>query len=170
MRPPIYEQFVVGRAKPQGSLNPILHKQTGKIITRQDPKVIDWRSTIQAAMAAHRPEMQAKGVAVRVAFIVLIAMPEGMYRQLNAAWKRHKRGKGPLPADLIPCNHGTGDADKLMRAIGDALTSWAYEDDCQISFGTTKKRYVRGQPGVLIRIWLDELTDDERALYKGEGV
>lgn len=56
------------------------------------------------------------------------------------------------------------DGDKLMRAIGDALTGIVYEDDGQVTSGTFRKRYGR-KTGVYIEITLDAPDENEETLF-----
>ena len=50
-----------------------------------------------------------------------------------------KRPKKPVSS--LPCTKGA-DLDKLARGLGDALTGYAYFDDCQIIYWGIKKEYV----------------------------
>lgn len=50
-----------------------------------------------------------------------------------------KRPKKPIAH--VPCTKGA-DLDKLARGLGDALTGYAYDDDCQIVMWHVLKDYV----------------------------
>lgn len=48
------------------------------------------------------------------------------------------------PKTDTPCTKGA-DLDKLARGLGDALTGYAYFDDCQIVKWSVMKSYVEGE-------------------------
>lgn len=64
-----------------------------------------------------------------------------------------KRPKKPI--STLPCTKGA-DLDKLARGLGDALTGYAYFDDCQIVYWGVKKDYVdaEAQEGVSFEVIL----------------
>lgn len=69
------------------------------------------------------------------------------------------RNAGTLkPSAPIWCE-GTPDADKLARAIGDALTGVVFKDDSQVAKWTIWKRY--GTPGAVINV---RTLDDARVV------
>jgi Holliday junction resolvase RusA-like endonuclease len=49
--------------------------------------------------------------------------------------------KPKKPISFVPCTKGA-DLDKLARGLGDALTGYAYFDDCQIVTWVVQKGYV----------------------------
>ncbi len=49
--------------------------------------------------------------------------------------------KPKKPISFVPCTKGA-DLDKLARGLGDALTGYAYFDDCQIVVWNVAKKYV----------------------------
>lgn len=57
------------------------------------------------------------------------------------------------PKFEVPAAKGRNDLDKLLRAVGDALTNVAYEDDGQITDARVRKRYaVDGRVGAQITV------------------
>jgi Holliday junction resolvase RusA-like endonuclease len=69
----------------------------------------------------------------------------------------HKRKSGNvLRADAPVYHASTPDADKLMRAIGDALSGVVYRDDSQLAVVTLVKYYTSSSEGAVIGI--KELT------------
>jgi Holliday junction resolvase RusA-like endonuclease len=55
--------------------------------------------------------------------------------------------------DDAPLYHsGTPDSDKLLRAIGDAMTGVVYHDDKQLAEVHVQKRYTDGAEGVQISV------------------
>lgn len=68
----------------------------------------------------------------------------------------------PAYVDALPVGHDTGDVDKLLRLILDALQdSGVLPDDCAVVDTVARKRYVDaapdpdvlGHPGVVIRLY-----------------
>jgi crossover junction endodeoxyribonuclease RusA len=69
--------------------------------------------------------------------------------------KSHLRTNGKLkPSAPIHCTSRVGDIEKLIRAVADALTGVAYEDDSQIVSLTSLRRYATTceREGVYIRL------------------
>ena len=60
----------------------------------------------------------------------------------------------PICASAPPFPTVKPDADKLLRALLDALTSQAWRDDAQVINASAAKRYATGDgPGVLVRLY-----------------
>jgi Holliday junction resolvase RusA-like endonuclease len=65
--------------------------------------------------------------------------------------KAHYRKNGTVLRDDAPCYHGsTPDADKLLRALGDAMTGVVYGDDRQLAKVEAIKTYTESSEGVEI--------------------
>ena len=168
MKQPIYDILVVGKPRTQGSMKAFTVKGTNRAVVVQGKAPKDWRDAIIAQMTTNRPPRQPKGTAVKLSLTFYLPMSDAMYHALGVAWRKNQKGKAGRPGDLFPINKRDGDDDKLLRAVQDALTSWAYDDDCQVSTCMIRKRFTRDRPGGHIRVWLDELKDEERALYETE--
>lgn len=51
------------------------------------------------------------------------------------------------------------DADKLLRAVGDALTGVVYRDDAQLTTVVVRKRWAKTE-GVLVELYFDHSDPD----------
>jgi len=156
------EFFVPGRAKAQGSLGSFKHPKTGKIVTPQNKNVISWRgvvATCAMSKMAGRALMQGP---VKIMMTFLIERPKCHF------------GSGKNSTVLKPdapkfaYGHSTGDGDKLMRSILDALTGVVWHDDCQAARWAGTKRYCGDfeKPGVYITVEQEEDTRYFNELYK----
>lgn len=112
--------FVPGRAKTQGSMvimgGRVRHERTGELAY--------WRSTVAGKardMFGGEYPPFTEAVAVRIEFV--LDRPKSV-----------SASKRPLPV-VKP------DLDKLIRAIGDALTGIAWKDDGQVTAWIANKRY-----------------------------
>lgn len=128
------EEFTVGRAvafvafgeaKAQGSQESRYVPSIGRAISHEKRPVLDWRRSVasQAAQALPVPWSLIDGPC---------ALDVTVYRP------RPKSAPGRVFPATAP------DADKLLRAIGDALTGILYRDDAQIVTATLRKRF--GEP------------------------
>ena len=116
---------VYGVPVPQGSKN----VYRGRLVEAQGKKLKDWREAVKkAAEDNYQGELIEGPVELQVIFY--ITKPKTVKREFPT-----------VPADL----------DKLIRAIGDALSGSVYKDDSQIISITADKRY--GDPaGAVITI------------------
>ena len=108
----------------------IKNKTTGKyraVITHDNKKTMPWRALIAAAASNATPTMIDGPVDITLTFIL------------------------PRPASVsvakrpMPCCKP--DLDKLERAVLDALTGIAYQDDAQVVALIATKRYTTGPDG-----------------------
>lgn len=124
---------VLGVAQPQGSLRSFRAK-TGAVITTSDnPRLKPWRQAIAAAAVERGVPMLEGAVGLDVTFY--LPRPRG-----------HFGARGlKLSAPVLPIVRP--DADKVMRAVQDALKGIAYRDDSQVTDPACHKRYcAEGQP------------------------
>lgn len=112
---------VEGRCATKGSANSFVDPRTGKKVWKADnSKLRSWtRDCKKAAMAAKVP---------------LIYKPHGVEMTVTVEFVRPKTAKQAVPS-VKP------DADKLLRAIFDALTGLAYADDSQVVSVAITKAY-----------------------------
>lgn len=117
---------VYGVPVPQGSKN----VYRGRLVEAQGKKLKDWREAVKnAAETNYQGELIEGAVELHVTFYV--TKPKTVKREYPS-----------VPADL----------DKLIRAVGDALSGTVYKDDGQIITISAQKRY--GDPaGCLITIY-----------------
>lgn len=161
MTAPLLTLTVHGVPAPQGSKKGFVHKNTGRVILReQSERLAPWRGEIthRALMAMARfPEAQDQrwllDEAVVVDMVFTFARPQSHYRT--------GRNKHLLRDDAPPRPIGPPDTSKLARAVEDALTdAGVWRDDARVvEYGRLAKVYVRedgdalDRPGVLIRLW-----------------
>lgn len=110
--------FARGLPKPQGS-----KRHVGNGVMRESARVKPWRDTIGWTAKANRVELIPGPVSVRLIFV----MP------------RPKRPAFRIPA-VAP------DLDKLCRAVFDALSGIAYEDDRRVVEVSARKVYTDEHP------------------------
>ena len=126
------EFFVAGAAAPQGSKR---HVGGGRMI-ESSKALAPWRTQV----AWEAPAAMAGRTILSGAIVV---QADFALRRIQAIRKSS------------PPHTRKPDLDKLLRAVGDALTRVVYLDDSQIvSYGESRKRYaaIGETPGVSIRI------------------
>ena len=118
---PSYTFTVFGRCATKGSANSFIDPRSGrKIWKASNKKLKSWTTDCKkAAMAARVP---------------LIYKPHGVQMTVTVEFVKPKTAKQVVPS-VKP------DADKLLRAIFDALTGLAYADDSQVVFVALVKQY-----------------------------
>jgi crossover junction endodeoxyribonuclease RusA len=117
---------VAGVPAPQGSKKALNHRHTGKtiLVEQSGPKLKAWRDVVTKTAAFYfRGQMITGPVSVQIVFF--LPRPASVGRVLP---------------DVRP------DADKLARAVLDALTGVAFADDAQVCDLFAGKRYA--PPGV----------------------
>ena len=112
---------IEGRCATKGSANSFIDPRSGrKIWKASNAKLNAWtRDCKKAAMAARVP---------------LVYKPHGVHMAVTVEFVRPKTAKQTVPS-VKP------DADKLLRAIFDALTGIAYTDDSQVVSVALTKAY-----------------------------
>ena len=136
---------VAGVAAPQGSKSLLGH---GALV-ESSKRVAPWRADVRAAaMSAMGDGWQPLTGAVDVDIEVFLPRPKSHYgtgRNANAV--KHT-------APLYPTGHNSGDADKLARAILDALTSaGVWLDDAQVVKLRASKHWATFTPATSIFVW-----------------
>jgi Holliday junction resolvase RusA-like endonuclease len=119
------------------------------IVVKQNDKVKAWRNVVSAvakkAMNGQRP---IEGP-VWIKTVFHLKRPKNHYR--TGKFSHLLRDDAPK----YPINKGTGDADKHLRSVLDALTDIVYVDDCQVVYPVSPKIYAETE-GVHVT-----LTDEE---------
>lgn len=131
---------VKGRPAPQGS-----KKHVGRgILIEVSKNVYSWRKYIKVTAKRLLPKPWHAKMGIHLEAEFLFKRP-----------KSHYRANGELkPLAPAHCKTRVGDLDKLVRALADALTGVAYEDDSQIISLKATKRYARKNEheGAIIRV------------------
>lgn len=142
--PPHLRVWVAGTPAPQGNKRPLRNKHTGKIALVESATVGTWRDDVRAAVRDAHVSCLDGPVWQELTFV--FARPKSHYRTgrnahlLRTAAPRYPQGR-------------VGDAEKLARAVNDALESaGVFRDDAQVVDQIVHKRYAeRGAiPGALI--------------------
>lgn len=143
--------FVSGKPETQGSKSAFGRIYTDKqgkqrvavAMAEQSKGLYAWRSAIGKVALLMRPkDWQTDGIYILSA---VFYMPRP---------KAHFSSKGQLKADAPVFHAKVGDADKLLRACGDALTKICYDDDALIVAASSVKVFcdpVDG-PGVHVTV------------------
>jgi crossover junction endodeoxyribonuclease RusA len=124
--PPLTLSFiVVGVAQPQGSTRAFMRPgMQFPVVTHDNPRLHQWRdlvaTTVSRTMEEHLIPLFLGPVALRVVFA--LPRPQSLPRRVVTHLK-------------------APDLDKLLRAIGDALTGVVYRDDAQIVELVGRKLY-----------------------------
>lgn len=119
-----------GRPRPQGSLRTISPLRDGKPVTvHADARIMDYRNDIQNTWVrdSHTPP-ETGDMLMHLTFWFI--RPDSHYKAAAPTLKREARTVLQPNAPMYMKNKP--DLDKLIRAVGDALTGFAYYDDKQV--------------------------------------
>lgn len=136
--------FVAGAPVTEGSLRSVGRRRNGSAILRHDraDELDVWRSTVALAAREAGVDYLPSGP---VLVDLLFALPRP---------KKHFGKKGLLKsAPRVPVVKP--DADKLARAICDALTGIAYHDDAQVTDLVCRKRYAASPPSSMTGVFIE---------------
>lgn len=129
-----YTFFAPGKPAPQGSKK--VHRYIkGRAILGESSAAVDpWRKVVAGCARRLQPEQWHAKLPVSLTLTFVFARP-----------KAHFRANGNLK-DNAPqhCVTRIGDLDKLCRAVCDALTGIAYDDDSQVFSLHAVRRYAVG--------------------------
>lgn len=143
--------FVSGKPETQGSktaFGRIYTDKTGRqrvatAMVEQSKGLYAWRASIGRVATIMRPKTwQTSGLFVLSA---VFYMPRPKY---------HFNARGELKQNAPVFHSAKGDADKLLRACGDALTKVCYDDDALIVAASSTKLFCdpADGPGALIKV------------------
>lgn len=132
----------IGIPQPKGSTKSFRHPHTGRIVTMSDnDKLKPWQRVIGTAAKVAGVRPHDGPCCVEATFI--LPRPKGH------TGKRGLRPSAPMRHTVKP------DGDKLLRALLDALTGIAWNDDAQVDSKLARKRWTDpGEAaGVSVAIW-----------------
>lgn len=154
---------VPGLPAPKGSLKCIGGRGgKGHVLIEDNPRTKTWRTTISNLVGralrtqGHPTPVHHQPVGAEITFT--LDRPKTHFRTgANAHLLRDD-------APSWPISHATGDLDKLLRLVLDALQdAKVLPDDCQVVEVATSKHYARGRavdgsdvlpwPGVVVRLY-----------------
>lgn len=154
---------IPGRAAPKGSMKCVGRRgRVAHVILESDQggHVKRWRENVAMWVRRRWPSDQhaAKGQPIGAEITFTLQRPTNHYGTGRNAGKLK-----PTYAGAMPVGHNTGDVDKLLRNILDALQDTdTLPDDCAVVEATTRKTFVDGPahvpdaldyPGVTIRLY-----------------
>lgn len=137
---------VHGEPQPQGSKTVARSKSGATHVREDNPDTQPWRNAVAAAARAAMLDTGADGVLLAGPLRLVAAFTFGRPRSHFGTGRNAGRLKpsAPTHCDKRP------DLDKLVRAIGDALTGTAVVDDAAVVELVATKRY--GSPACRITL------------------
>lgn len=154
------EAQVLGKPCTQGSLTSFTSKSTGKIVTPQNKRLLSWRQ--EAKHELRQSYLSLRGLKVGLFDGDVELRMSFVYERPKNHFHTSKKRFGELREDAPdrPTQKSYGDLDKLVRAVGDALTGVVLEDDSQIAQFCAHKTF--GSPAcVLVTV----LALDDQDVY-----
>lgn len=170
---PDFIRFSVrGLPIPQGSTKGFYNAATQHVhITTDNDKLKSWRNLVTTVLQDKAPEV-LWDVPVSVGLLFRLPMPKGktngpcrcshlpsFHRKVDG---KRMQCRGPQKRDDCPCPEyllarpwpsSKPDLDKLIRAIGDALTGTVLQDDSRIVAVQAWKEYgVPGVEGIVVKV------------------
>ena len=141
----VFRVFIPGKPEPQGLTKAFnIPGKRFPVVTSDNPVLKQWRAlavmTLQRAIPAGPVPVFSRGEAVEIGV-------EFVFPRLGA----HPKGAGKREPSMLV----KPDGDKLLRAVGDALTtSGIVADDSQIDRASFRKRYaaIGEAPGTHIAV------------------
>lgn len=152
------EFTVHGEPQPQGSKTIVQQRGRRPRVIEDNPETMPWRNAVAAAGAAAMNGRQLRSGPLRLRAVFVFPRPQAHFGT--------GRNAGRLkPSAPVYCRTRP-DVDKLLRAVGDALTGVVFRDDAQLVIVGAEKHY--GEPACA-HIVVDELElEDDRSAPEGE--
>ena len=141
--------MVLGHAAPQGSKTNMRQTfRSGKTINNtveDNPNVTPWRKEVRdAAWRAFQDGYQQTEPRALLDGPLLVTVTFIFVRPASHYGTGRNAGVLKESAPDYPIGAKSGDVDKLLRAIHDAMTGVVYRDDCQVALAQPGKYY--GEP------------------------
>lgn len=152
------EFTVLGLPQPQGSKT-IVQQSHRAVIREDNPKTAPWRSTVTARAHEAMNGRQLRSGPLRLRAVFVFPRPTGHF----GTGRNHGRLKPSAP---VYCRTRP-DVDKLLRAIGDALTGIVWRDDAQVVIVHAEKHY--GEPPC-VHVIVEELALEDDHVEAEEDV
>lgn len=151
------EFTVHGEPQPQGSKTIVQQRGRRPRVIEDNPETMPWRNAVAAAGAAAMNGRQLRSGPLRLRAVFVFPRPQAHFGT--------GRNNGRLkPSAPVYCRTRP-DVDKLLRAVGDALTGVVFRDDAQLVIVQAEKHY--GEPPCA-HVVVEELTlEDDRPASEG---
>jgi Holliday junction resolvase RusA-like endonuclease len=148
------EFTVLGEPQPQGSKTVIQQKGRRPRMIEDNPDTAPWRERVERAARAAMDGRQVRTGPQRLSVTFVFRRPAGHYGTGRNAGRL--KPSSPLYVRTRP------DVDKLLRAVGDAITGIVCRDDSQLVVVHAEKHY--GEPACA-HVVVEELAlEDDRAV------
>jgi crossover junction endodeoxyribonuclease RusA len=146
------EFTVLGLPQPQGSKTTVVRKGRRPVMREDSPLTEPWRATVAARAQAAMAGRQLRSGALRMRVVFVFPRPAAHF----GTGRNHGRLKASAP---LYCRTRP-DVDKLLRAIGDALTGLVFRDDAQLVIVQAEKHY--GEPPHAFVVVEELALEDDR--------
>jgi crossover junction endodeoxyribonuclease RusA len=151
------EFTVLGEPQPKGSKTIVQQRGRRPRVIEDNPETLPWRQAVAAAALAAMNGRQLRSGPLRLRAVFVFPRPAGH-------WGTGRNESRLKPSAPLYCRTRP-DVDKLLRAVGDALTGVVFRDDAQLVDVRAEKHY--GEPPSAYVV-VDELAlDDDRAVEGG---
>lgn len=137
--------FVAGRPAQRGSKRAMPNPKGGRpLMVDDNVRSKPWMAAVAAAGADAMNGRKLLEGPLRIEVSFCFSRPKSHF---------HQRKSGQVLRGDAPHFHSSKpDADKSLRAIGDALTGVVYRDDAQLADVRITKVYIDGSEGALIEV------------------
>lgn len=131
---------VYGKPRPQGSLRTLVPRRgSTPVVVPADAGVYKYRADLQSEWRFRYPASEPLRGPVVLHCVFTFRRPDSHY--MPAAPTKGREARQEL-RPVSPYHYiGTPDVDKLLRAVGDALTGFAYLDDAQVCQANAVKEW-----------------------------
>ncbi len=130
---------VLGTPVTQGSSKAFVVGRRAIVTHNKRQPLMDWRNAIaEEARRAAGGEFAPRGEAVRISAIFRLQRPKSAPKKV-----------------IYPTTRP--DADKLLRALGDALKAVLYADDSQVVKLSIEKRFANPDEAPGVTVWVESL-------------
>lgn len=139
------EFSVTGVPQPRGSKKAMPNRAGGRpLMVDDNPRSKPWMATVASEAALAMKGRPLFGGPLKLSAVFWFPRPKSHYRTGKNAHIR--RDDAPMVHSNKP------DCDKLIRAVGDAMTGVVYRDDSQLAALDVQKRYSEHAGSVSISV------------------
>lgn len=148
------EFTVLGEPQPQGSKTTIQQRGRRPRVIEDNPDTKPWRERVERAAREAMDGRQVRTGPLRLHVTFVFRRPKGHFGT--------GRNEGRLKPSAPLYVRTRPDVDKLLRAIGDAITGPVCRDDAQVVIAIAEKHY--GEP-TCAHVVVEELAlEDDRVV------